>query len=65
MKAIEIEHLLREDPSGGGQLTVDAASQLPPPDGSSYDPPIIGDEPAVDAPPRVIAGEIVNGDSEE
>jgi len=65
VKAIEIEQALQEDPSGEGELDIVGASDLDLPDGTSYAPPLIGNRPVVNDPPRVIAGQVVDDDSDE
>lgn len=56
VKAIETELHLREDISGSTSLTLDGASSLELPNGSTFSNPATVERPTVTAPPAVIAG---------
>lgn len=59
VKALEMEQTLSFDPTGCGALDIQSVDSLPLPDGSGFEAPDIGPEPAVTDPPRVIEGDVL------
>ena len=58
VRAVEVEQRLAVNEAGCDQLDLSGADALTLPDGSTFAEPNIGDQPVVDGPPAVIAGEV-------